>query len=141
VKATAPHIGLVGHVTKDELVRNLTDTETSNGFGNRFVWVAVKRSKELPFSSAPNDTAAAALAARVGTALEIGRQVGCIELSQDAKEAWQAVYHDLSADRPGLAGTLMARGEAQLMRLAALYSLLDRSATIDRVHLKAALAL
>jgi len=41
VRATDPHIGIVGHVTKDELLRNLTDTEVSNGFGNRFVWLAV----------------------------------------------------------------------------------------------------
>lgn len=33
IRATAPHIGIVGHVTKDELLRNLTDTERLTGLG------------------------------------------------------------------------------------------------------------
>ena len=58
-----------------------------------------------------------------------------------AREAWKAVYHDLSADRPGMAGALLARGEAHVMRLSALYAVLDGRATIDLVHLKAGLSL
>jgi hypothetical protein len=48
IKATAPHVSIVGHITSDELRRDLAATETANGFGNRFLWVLVKRSKELP---------------------------------------------------------------------------------------------
>jgi hypothetical protein len=58
-----------------------------------------------------------------------------------AREAWGAVYSALSADRPGLVGALTARGEAHVMRLAALYALLDGQAEIDHVHLASALAL
>src|SRR5262245_57764521 len=32
----------------DEVRRLLTDTEAANGFGNRFLWVCVRRSKLLP---------------------------------------------------------------------------------------------
>jgi hypothetical protein len=141
VKATAPHIGIVGHVTSDELRRNLTDTEASNGFGNRFVWLAVRRSKELPFSSAPDLSDQERLARELGCVLQKGRTVRTIGLTDEAREDWAAIYHDLSADRLGLAGALLARGEAQVMRLAALYALLDGQAEIDRVHLTSALAL
>ena len=61
VRATNPHIGIVAHVTQDELLRNLTSTETVNGFGNRFVWFVVRRSKELPFPSAPAESDLSAL--------------------------------------------------------------------------------
>lgn len=141
VRATNPHIGIVAHVTKDELLRNLTDTESTNGFGNRFVWFMVRRSKELPFHSSPSASAFGALAARVGKALREARGFGALGITGKAKEAWVEIYHDLSADRPGLSGALLARGEAHVMRLSALYACLDGQSSIDLVHLKAGLAL
>ena len=50
-------------------------------------------------------------------------------------------YHELSADRPGMAGALLGRAEAQVMRLSGLYAVLDGYSVIDLVHLQAALAL
>ncbi len=141
VRATAPHIAIMGHITQTELQKNLTETEAFNGFGNRFLWLLVKRSKEVPFSSSPEPTALQALALRIRRAGQAGRSVGQLELTEAAKDVWLAVYHDLSSDRPGLVGSLLARGEAQVLRLAALYCLLDAQRAIDRVHLMAALAI
>src|SRR5262249_4622879 len=36
-RATDAHISIIGHITKDELRRYLEDTETANGFANRFL--------------------------------------------------------------------------------------------------------
>ena len=141
VKATQPHIGIVAHVTNDELLRNLTDTEASNGFGNRFSWTAVRRSKELPFPSNPDPAVIGELAASLGQMLRHGRSAGHLQLSPPGRAAWGAVYHDLSSDRPGLAGSLLARSEAQVMRLSALYCLLDGMRLIGLAHLESALAL
>jgi hypothetical protein len=141
IRATAPHVGIVGHVTKDELLRNLNNTEASNGFGNRFVWLMVQRSKELPFPSTPDQEELEALARRIGAAIWHGRTLGRLTLTDATCDAWRAIYHDLSADRPGLAGALLGRAEAQVMRLAGLYALLDGEGAVDTVHLKAALAL
>lgn len=141
VRATAPHVAIVGHITHAELQKNLTETEAFNGFGNRFLWLLVKRSKEVPFSSSPEPSALHALAVRIRAAVQAGRTVGQIEMSQAAQDVWLAVYHDLSSDRPGLVGSLLARAEAQVLRLAALYCLLDAQRAIDRVHLLAALAI
>lgn len=141
VRASNPHIGIVSHVTQDELLRNLTDTETVNGFGNRFVWVAVRRSKELPFPSAPDESDLSALAREIRKVLPIARACGGLMLSPSARELWIESYHDLSADRPGMAGALLGRAEAQVMRLSGLYAVLDGQSVIDRVHLQAAFAL
>lgn len=141
VRATAPHIALVGHITQAELQKNLTETEAFNGFGNRFLWLLVKRSKEVPLSSSPEPAALQALALRIRAAVQAGRRVGRIEMTEDAQAVWCSIYHDLSRDRPGLVGSLLARGEAYVQRLAALYCLLDGQRTIDRVHLLAALAI
>lgn len=140
VRATNPHIGIAGHVTKDELLRNLTDTEMSNGFGNRFLWFAVQRSRELPFPSCPDESAMDELVSRVRKAVQEARTVGELGMTDGARQLWAAHYHALSADRPGLAGSLLGRGEAQVMRLAALYALLDGQRAIDAVHLRAGLA-
>ena len=50
------------------------------------------------------------------------------------------VYPALSAEQPGLLGAITARAEAQTMRLALIYALLDGAGEIDRVHIEAALA-
>jgi hypothetical protein len=49
LKATDPHIAIIGHITRDELVERMNETDAANGFGNRFLWVRAKRSKSLPF--------------------------------------------------------------------------------------------
>ena len=141
VRATDPHIGIVAHVTQDELLRNLTDTETVNGFGNRFVWFAVRRSKELPFPGSPSEADLTAVATTIRRVLPVARACGELTLSESARDEWKSLYHDLSADRPGMAGALLGRAEAQVMRLSGLYAALDGCSVIDRVHLKAALAL
>ena len=48
VRVTGAHVSIIGHITQDELLRYLDRTEVANGFGNRFVWGCVRRSKLLP---------------------------------------------------------------------------------------------
>jgi hypothetical protein len=64
-----------------------------------------------------------------------------MQRDEEARAVWREVYGPLSEGRPGLAGALLARAEAHVMRLAMLYALLDLSAVISAPHLLAALAL
>ena len=52
LRATGANMAIVGHITRDELLRYLTATELANGFANRFLLIAVQRSKLLPFGGA-----------------------------------------------------------------------------------------
>ncbi len=74
-------------------------------------------------------------------AVEFGRRAGELRRDERACTLWRTVYADLSAGRVGLLGSVTARAEAQVVRLAALYALLDRSRYIANEHLRAALAL
>ncbi len=139
--ATGAHISLVGHITPTELLRLLTETETANGWANRFLWVCVRRSKELPEGPAAPDELMRPLAGQLTDAVNFARSVGEIKRDKQARDLWHAVYSDLSAARAGLVGAICGRAEAQTMRLAMLYALLDRSPTIRVEHLSAALAL
>jgi hypothetical protein len=56
-----------------------------------------------------------------------------------ANALWESVYPLLSEPRPGLLGAVTSRAEAQVMRLAALYCLLDCRKWIQADHLNAAL--
>ena len=47
-------------------------------------------------------------------------------MTEEAVEAWAAAYPELSAERPGLVGAIIARAEAQVIRLALIFALLDR---------------
>jgi hypothetical protein len=58
-----------------------------------------------------------------------------------AEALWGAAYKDLSEGKPGLVGAITGRGEAQTMRLACLYGLLDLSPIVKEEHLSAALPL
>lgn len=89
VRATSPHIVIVGHVTHQELLRHLTDTEVSNGFGNRFMWASVRRSKELPFSSVPEDSTLNQLVTLFRNSLGRSQSVGLIKLTEEAKKTWE----------------------------------------------------
>jgi hypothetical protein len=48
LRASGSHISIVGHITAEELLRRLGDTEIANGFANRFLLALVRRSRSCP---------------------------------------------------------------------------------------------
>jgi hypothetical protein len=140
LKATKPHISIVGHITEDELRAGITRTEMANGFANRFLFVCVRRSKLLPHGGSLDDTETQSLGDRIKAAVEMGKTVGRLQMTEAARRQWETIYSDLSAERPGLLGAITARAEAQCVRLAMIYALLDQQEKIDEPHLRAALA-
>ena len=138
--ATGAHISIIGHVTDDELRARLTRTDIANGFANRFLFALIKRSKELPFGGDLPDAEIHRLGNRFAEILAEVRSFGRISMTPAARKIWTAVYSSLSAGQPGLLGAVTARAEAQTVRLALVYALLDASNVIDVAHLEAALA-
>ena len=127
-RATGAHISLIGHVTDDELRRYLDRTEMANGLANRLIFVCTQRSKMLSRGGRAIDWSA--IEGRL-TAILMGAPGGEIGRTEAAWAIWDAVYPELSADRPGMLGAILGRAEAQVLRLALIYALLDRSAFID----------
>jgi hypothetical protein len=138
--ATGAHISIIGHITVDELRARISRTEMGNGFANRFLFVLVRRSKELPFGGNLTDSEILHLGEQIKTAVDKAKMVGRRELSTRARAKWAEIYHALSAAQPGLLGATTARAEAQTIRLALIYALLDGADQIDLPHLEAALA-
>jgi uncharacterized protein DUF3987 len=140
-QATEAHISVVGHITGEELGCRLSDIEAANGFMNRFLVCWVERSKKLPRGGQLAEADVASMAERLRHALDFAKQVQRMEFDEGAWELWEAAYDKLSDGRPGLVGAMLARAEAQVIRLACIYSLMAESPTVRREHLRAALAL
>ena len=137
-RATDAHISTIGHVTKDELIRYLTDTEAGNGFANRFLWVCSRRARVLPEGGGPVEYGN--IVPRLHEALERGRHMEVLQRDEEARQAWAEVYQALSEGKPGLFGAVVARGEAQVLRLSVIYAVLDGEHVVRLPHLMAALA-
>ena len=140
LKATGAHVSIIAHITEDEARARLSRTEMANGFANRFLFCCVKRSKLLPHGG---DTQRARFN-RPLTALQ--RSCGIRSTGRPRQndgggaDAWSAAYPELSAERPGLVGAIIARAEAQTIRLALIFALLDSRDAITFEHLEAAMA-
>jgi hypothetical protein len=137
-KATGAAVTIIGHVTADELRRYLTKTERANGLANRFLFALVRRSKVLPFGGdrVDFDRFVERLKDFVACAWPDQR----IGWTEAGRAIWECVYPRLSEGKPGLAGAITSRAEAQVVRLALTYALLDGAVAIDAPHVKAALA-
>jgi hypothetical protein len=118
----------------------LTETERANGFANRFLWLLVRRSKDLPEGEPPPDRTLDPLVRELQEVMALARAIGEVRRDEDAKAIWRGVYSKLAAGEPGLFGAIVSRAEAQVLRLSLLYAVMDCSATIRLPHLKAALA-
>jgi hypothetical protein len=140
LSATGAHISLIGHITEDELRARITRTDMANGFANRFLFALIRRSKELPFGGDLPDSEIRRLGNRFEEVLREVRSFGRISMTGAARRKWETVYSALSAGQESLLGAMTARAEAQTVRLALIYALLDGKGEIDEPHLRAALA-
>ena len=134
-----PHIAEIGNITIEELQRLLTTNDKANGFGNRILWCCARRSKKLPHGGRPLDTTKLdALVCGLQSALETSQKTNRVQFDAESSRAWESAYDVLTEGDEGIFGSMTARAEAQVVRLATLYALLDSSNTIRIPHLKAA---
>jgi hypothetical protein len=139
--ATDPCMSMLAHITREELLRNIGATEAANGFGNRYGWYAVRRSKELAEADYLGEEHLSELVRHLIKARDLARRDKRMEWSPPAREKWIAGYSWLSRARKGLMGAMLSRAEAQVTRLALTYAALDHASEIGLKHLDAASAL
>jgi hypothetical protein len=140
VTASDAHVSMIGHITKEELMRLLPTHEFFNGFANRFLWIAAKRVRRLPEGGNFRVESISTEINELKRAIDAARKNTAIFRSDEAKKYWAEIYPTLSKDRFGKAGVVCNRAEAQVLRLSMLYAIADGSPTTELVHLKAALA-
>jgi hypothetical protein len=146
---SAPPHPILGEAALYGVAQYLHPTEAHNGFANRCLWTAVQRSQCLPDGGNLGAHELSSVAAELRRALDWAHNAGSIRLTRDdqARDFWHECYPALSQVRPacpgepwGLYGAATSRAEAQVLRLSAIYSILDCSPIIGLPHLQAALA-
>ena len=136
-RAGNAHISMLAHITPEELKQLLPDVQAANGWGNRYLWAWVQRSKLLPEGGGLPSFGP--LVPRLHHVLEKAGKCHLYKRSPDAVAVWAEVYHLLAPDRPGVSGALCARGDAHALRLQTLYAALDGTYEIRPEHVFAAL--
>ena len=141
LQASGGHLSLIGYITQRELAESLHRTEAHNGFANRCLWALAQRVQCLPDGGNVDPQELSAIAGGLRRAVEWaqGQPEILFRRDQAASELWNSHYATLSQERPGLHGAATGRGEAQVLRLSAIYAALDCSPIIRLPHLQAAL--
>lgn len=144
---TRPHVVLIGHITGHELREKSTENDAANGLLNRFVMLHVHRPKLVPLPEATPSDVLEDLAERLADAIDFavsgdphGNNTKEVVLSPAARDIWCELYPQITRDREGLAGSLMARSEVYARMLAMVFALIDRRDVIEPNDLFAALA-
>jgi hypothetical protein len=141
VRAQGAHISILAHVTEEELRARLRGLELANGFGNRFLFCLVERSKRIPDGHGLDRDEEKRLGWEWRKRLEQARRLESpLKRTREADELWRDFYLGLDDGRPGMLGALLARAEAHVLRLSLVYALADGEGVIDLPHLRAALA-
>lgn len=144
VRCTGAHVSIIAHCTLRALLGQLSTVERSNGFGNRFLWVCARRSRNLPLGGQFRIGQIGPQIEQLRHALNFTRLSDWslpMTMSREAEALWCREYGRLSRDRPGGLDDLTSRAEAQVRRLACIYAVLDCTAQVQADHLAAALAI
>lgn len=139
--ATGGHVGWVSHITLYELNTRLDESQAFNGFANRILWVCSQRKKIVPWPVPMDETTLKLIQRDMVKLIVAATPEQAINPDTITKQAWTDQYYEkLSRSRPGLLGAVTNRAEAQTLRLAMVYCLLDGKTSIELPHLEAALA-
>jgi hypothetical protein len=145
--ATEPLISMVAHITIDELRQKLDKLSITDGFGNRFLYSCIDRSKLLPFGGNMDPVVLDTLATKTREAVQAAQRLDRITMADDARPCWKKFYDAIEEPTrytqrtAELIDHLTARAAPQVLRLAMLYALLDGVSQMTAPHVEAAIAL
>jgi hypothetical protein len=117
----------------------LNRVEVGNGFVNRMMFIESREVKRMPRARIPNWEDQVSLLGKFQHAINYAKSVKSMGWSEEAGEAWDDWYMTRIISG-GSIGSILARSEAHILRVAMIYALLDESNSIKVSHLRAALA-
>lgn len=145
--ATSPHVVIIGHIKGHELREKSTENDAANGLLNRFMMLHVHRPKLVALPEPTAESVLNELAERLADSIDYATKGDPhhnysheITLSDEAKGFWCELYPQISRERDGKAGSLMARSEVYARLLAMVFCLMDRRSEIEPCDLQAAVA-
>ena len=141
IVAKRHHVSIVGETTREDLARTLSDTDAVNGFGNRFLWVMVRRQDLIPLGGNLTPPVFNQFAKKVNRAAKGARQIGDMDFDAAGEQRYIDWYRDGNrGTKHGLWAAVTARDEPYVLRLAMIYALSDGLPVITERHVNAAIA-
>ncbi len=142
IRVRGAHVSIVGHITVEEFRREMDMNDVYGGLLNRHLIAVVHRAAQrLPRGGSLRGEDLREIGQRLERAITVASARGQIGWTRSGLAAWEAAYvGPLDVERAGILGAALARAEAQTLRLALLYALLDGVSAIEAVHVEAALA-
>jgi hypothetical protein len=149
LEAKNAYVCIIAHVTAEELNAKLGDLDIENGLLNRFIAIAVRRSKKLSTGGTLKLEDVVHLGQRLRTVIDRARRYTEVALSEPAAEYWDELYKTRFPDEVGLVGSALGRGEAYTLRLSTAFALADEEAycldgqrfLLEKKHIQAGFAM
>jgi len=138
--ATDPHLSIIGHATRNELVRVARQSDIYGGSMNRFLWCLSDRARLLPHGGDLDDLGT--VPQRIADVVAFSKTVERMRRTPKADRLWEDVYAELTSARGSdLVAAVLSRGEAQTLRLSMLFALAARRGEITADDLASAVDL
>lgn len=143
--STQPHITVIGHVTPTEFGSKLKSHDMAGGTYNRFLPVFVEMPHELPWPERPEDYEARLkeIEERLREAVNLGTVEGKVQFGEEAKDFYvkeiYPEYNDTRNDSETMK-QFTTRRLPYVMRVAAVYALMNHREEISKEDLEAAKA-
>ncbi len=144
LKASASHVGIVGHITPREFRLRLAETDMAGGTYNRYLPLFVERSHLLAIPEGVSEQLVTALAARLNASIEAASAAGRIQFGGEATQLWSdELYPEMVAadDEDQAHAEFTRRAAPYCLRISGLLAVLDGRRLIGKDDLHAAGAL
>jgi len=138
--ATDPHLSIIGHVTRQELIKSVHAADIYGGLFNRCLFVLSERARLLPHGGDLDDLRS--ILDPIKARIDFARSVGRVFRSEAANNLWEDEYERLTTvTGSDIVSAVLSRAEAQTLRLSMLMALAAGRSTIEVDDLRAALDL
>ncbi len=143
IRSTRPLVSVFTNITIDELLKTMNAVEIANGYANRFLPALSQRTRIEPMGGEIDDNHLDVLAKEVSKmrlkSFEIAKTKPQFKFTEAAGKYWDSLYRHYAANElQGMLGSLTARTEPMIVRIAMIFAFYDGVEKIDEAHLIAA---
>ncbi|MBL9165830.1 MAG: hypothetical protein JNL18_24110 [Planctomycetaceae bacterium] len=110
------HLSIIGHITASEVRKRMASVDLFNGFANRFIWILVKRSKQLPLGSVIPKPVMAHASQGLMAAIDRAKSIKSVAMDKSVEQRWSDIYATLSQeDENEIIDVVTSRGDVMTL--------------------------
>ena len=139
-KCTHPHLVMVCHVTSEELLKQVTNTDIANGFLNRFMICNVAQDKDEPNPKPVPKKRLEPVIEQIVEVIKFVEQGHSMTESKCFMDMFESIYSSLRSPKgPLISRKLLARSAKYARMLSMVFALMEQKTEITAKHLNTAL--